>query len=117
MKQNTEAFTKQGIKVARAYFEGSIHKKLSSCFVRLRDDKGNKQITDTSIITTILGHMEELYKDFKPLWIQRVIYFKATQGTNKKFEDFWAWKTITKPNCKLQDSLSSKDLDVLELLC
>ena len=41
----------------------------------LRDNQGEKKIMDAKAISTILGHMQEA------LWVQRMIYFKATQGT------------------------------------
>ena len=61
---NKEAFTKQGIKVAWAYFEGAIDKKLSTRLVTLRDDEGEKMITDTMAISTILDQTQELMQIF-----------------------------------------------------
>ena len=46
-----------------------------------------------------------------------MIEFFAVQWTNELFEDFWVEKTVMKENCKLQDGLSSKELDLLQLLC
>ena len=89
MEQNKEAFTQQAIKLAWAYFEGSMDEKLSTRLATLRNDKGEKKITDATAIA-ILGHIEELYQDTKPLWVQQMNYFKATQSTNETFEDFWA---------------------------
>ena len=45
-------------------------------------------------------------------------YFKAVQGKNEPFEDFWARKTVPvmKENCKLWDGLSCEDVDILEYL-
>ena len=48
--------------------------------------------------------MEDLYLDVKPLWVQRLEFFKAVQGTNESFEDCcWARKTVIKENFKLQN--------------
>ena len=63
MEQNKENFTKQGIKVARAFFDKAIDAKLLARLAMLRDDKGEKKITDATAITTILGYMQELYED------------------------------------------------------
>ena len=60
--------------------------------------------------------MQELYMDIKQLWVQGMNYFKAVQGTNEPFKDFWTQKTIMKENSKLEVGLLSEDLDLLELL-
>lgn len=54
--------------------------------------------------------------DVKPFWVQSLEFLKAVKGTNESFEGFWARKSIMKENCKLKDHLTTKDLDVLELL-
>ena len=44
MEQNKEAFTKEGIKVALAYFKKAIDAKLSDHLARLRHDQGEKKM-------------------------------------------------------------------------
>ena len=68
------------------------------------------------VILTILDHLQEQYKDIKLLVVQGMNYFTAVNGSNEPFKHFWARKTLLKENCKLEDSLLSEDLDVLELL-
>ena len=93
-----------GVAISRAYFEQSIDARLATRLTTLQDDAREKKITEATTIETTLGMMEDLYLDVKPLWVQRLEFFKAVQGTNESFEDCcWARKTVIKENFKLQN--------------
>ena len=98
MEQNKEAYTKQGIKFARAYFENSIDARLSTYLAILRNEEGMKKINEVTAKEMILCRMQELYMEVKPMWVQRIKYFIAVQGKNELFQDFWAHKTVIKEN-------------------
>ena len=61
MEQNKEAYTKQGIKFARAYFENSIDARLSTYLAMLRNEEGMKKINEVTAKEMILCLMQELY--------------------------------------------------------
>ena len=89
---------------------------MAARLLTLKNDEGVNEIMDNTPISTILKALENLYMDVKPLWVQRMEFFRTNQGPNQKFEDWWAQKTIMKENCKLQNGLNSNDLDVQELI-
>ena len=116
MDQNHEAFDKQGIKVVQAYLQGSIDEKLSARLATMRNDEGRKKkITEETAITTIFGHLEELYLDVKPHWVQRMDFFRTNQGSHEKFKSDEPAKRLWMKTAS-RDGMNSDEIDVLELI-
>ena len=61
MEQNNKAFTKKGAKFVLAYLESSIDANLSARLATLRNDEGEKNVTDETPISTIFDHLQELF--------------------------------------------------------
>ena len=116
MDQNAKAFEELGLKTARAYLLKAIDAKLATRLRTMRDDDGNLKVTPETTVDQVIKLLESLYIEAKPLWVQRIDYFKEVQGQNEKFDDFWSRKMMLKDACQLNEGIKADDLDVLEIL-
>ena len=74
-----------------------------------------KKITEETAITTIFGHLEELYLDVKPHWVQRMDFFRSNQGSHEKFKSDEPAKRLWMKTAS-RDGMNSDEIDVLELI-